>query len=187
MLSGEGGPIIQMGFDQIIFSDPGGITQWEIQDSLTNPLDPADVLANAILPRDVSLTDGGPPPAITNIPKTNRLGVTLSQVKPDSLIAAWASFGLLAPVGSFLATVALGIEDEAGAQALIGFGVQNLVASTAAASSNALGSILALGPNPTGIQQDITVYPTAFCIDQDVRVEPGFNQVAIMVAEIAKT
>jgi hypothetical protein len=187
-LSGDGGPIIQIGFDQCIFSDPSKPV-WEIQDGLVNPLDPADILANAIIARDTSLTDGGPPPSATNIPKTNRLGVTLSKVKADSLIGAWFSFGFSSvdPNVSFLVTTALGLEDEDGNQAFVGFSNQNVVEVGAAPLAVATGSALSLGPNPLGAVGDVTVYPVAFCIDQDVLVQPGLNQVAIMVAEFAKT
>ena len=115
--------------------------------------------------------------------------VPLKDVKPDSLIGAWFSFGFssAAPNVSFLVTTGLGIEDEDGNQALVGFSNQNVVEVGAGALAIGNGSAISLGPNPTGAMGDLTVFPVAFCIDQDVLLQPGLNQVAIMVAEFAKS
>ena len=185
LLSGQGGPIIQIGFDQCIFTDLLKAT-WEIQDSLVDPTDLQDVLANAILPRDTSLQNGGPPPPITDVPLSNRMGVTLQNVRKDSLIAVWYSFGFVSAV-NILMTTAVGAEDGDGNRAAVGFATQLMVEAAVGGSAISTGSILALGPNPVGAQSDITVFPVAFDNDLDISVVPGTNQVAIMAAEIAQS
>lgn len=185
-LSGEGGPIIQIGFDQCIFTDPLKAS-WEVQRDLNDPFDAADICANAIIARDVSLTDGGPPPSVTNIPKSNRMGVTLKGVKKDSLIGAWFSFGISTDVLGFVMAAALCAEDGDGNQAPVGFSNQTVVEAGTPSGSNAIGSVVTLQPNPTGIVSDITVYPVMFTQDLKVVIFPALNQVALMVAEFAKT
>ena len=180
--------IIQLGFDQSFFSDPEGELVWLIQKALDNPFDLTEVAREAIIARDVSLQNGGPPGNPTDVPKSNRLGVLLKDVQPDSLIAAWYSFGFSSsnPV-AFLVTTGLAAEDADGVQAVIPFSNQNLIVQTPGGGVAAIGtgSVVTLAPNPLDVAQDIIVYPVAFTLDLAVSVFPAINQVALLAAEVS--
>lgn len=178
--------IIQLGFDQSFFSDPEGQLSWVVQNDLNNPTDLDEIAREAIIARDVSLTNGGPPGNPTDIPASNRLGVLLKDVQPDSLIAAWFSFGFSSAQQGFLITTGLAAEDADGDQAIIPFSNQNLVEPGTPGGTVGTGSVVTLAPNPLDVAQDIIVYPVAFTLDLTVSVFPVLNQVAILAAEIAQ-
>jgi hypothetical protein len=169
LLSGEGGPIVQLGFDQTVFSE--GLGGYVFPDFAV-PTE-ADIIASKI-PRDVD-DPLGPP-----------LSVTLRSVKKGNLIAAWFSFGTIceSPGNS---TFVLGFDDGAGGDAgLIAFAIQTVV--FALAGEDEQGSILTLIPNPYGEQRDVRIFPSAFSLVPNVgQIFPAAYQNALMAAEIAKT
>lgn len=171
LLSGEGGPIIQIGFDQAIFT--------------TNPATPyvfpdfaapteADILASKI-PHDVDDPFGEP------------LSFTLRSVKKGSLIAAWFSFSVFCEGTAGASVLSLGFDDGAGGDAgLIAFALQTVVLGGAGEAEQ--GSIVTLIPNPYGEQRDVRIFPTAFSALPNVgEIFPSIAQNALLVAEIAKT
>jgi hypothetical protein len=179
LLSGEGGPIIQIGFDQAIFTtDPA--VPYVFPALPVSPGHPteAEILASKI-PRDV------------NDPTGDFLSVTLRTVKKGSLIAAWFSFGAIhvgvSDEGMNGACVfALGFDDGDGNDpGLIGFAVQTVVLDTAGQIEQ--GSIVTLGPNPYGEQRDVRLFPLAFSSIANVgEILPVIAQNALLAAEIAK-
>jgi hypothetical protein len=172
---------VQIGFDQIIFSDPAE-KAWLLP-GLPGDLDEA--LAS-YLPRDVSPLAGGP----GGVPKNNRLSVKLTKVREDSIIAVWMSGAYLsADAAPLAATTSLAVEDEAGAAAFVGFATQRsaLVAGATGSGTVIPFSLQSLGPNPTGKEEDFVIYPTAWTDNNDIIAAPEFNQVAIIAAEIAQS
>jgi hypothetical protein len=179
--------IIQLAFDQCIFSDPEGEQSWIVQNDLNNPLDPAEIAAQAHIARDVSLQNGGPPGNPSDVPTSNRMGALLKDVQPGSLIGAWYSFGFSSAQEGFLLTTALAVEDPDGNQALVGFSNQNLLEPGTPAGTVGTGSAITFGENPLDAVADIIVYPVAFTLDLSVAVFPALNQVSVLAAEIAQT
>ena len=106
-------------------------------------------------------------------------------VQPDSLIAAWFSFGFSSAQQGFLITTGLAAEDADGVQAVIPFSNQNLVEPGTLGGTVGTGSVVTLAPNPLDVAQDIIVYPVAFTLDLAVSVFPALNQVAILAAEVS--
>jgi hypothetical protein len=171
LLSGEGGPIVQIGFDQAIFTV--NLASNYVFPSFAMPTE-AEILASKI-PRDV------------DDPTGEFLSVTLRSVKKGNLIAVWFSFGISDEGAAGNSTLALGFDDGQGNDAgLIGFALQTVpLAST---TDHEQGSIVTLGPNPYGVQRDVRIFPVAISSIPNVgQIIPAIAQNALLVAEIAKT
>ena len=172
-------PIVQIGFDQCIYTGaPDAFVLSQV------PANTQEALTS-YLPRNLTTAPPGP----GGVAKTNRLAVTLEKVRADSLIAAWLSFSYITgDVPAIEAQTSLAVEDEAGAQALIGFATaRNAIPIGGTGSGTTMaGSVQTLGPNPTGKEEDFTVYPVAWAT-ADIVVIPQFNQVSLIVAEIAQS
>ena len=174
LLSGEGGPIIQIGFDQAIFTtDPA--VPYVFPALPVSPGHPteAEILASKI-PRDV------------NDPTGDFLSVTLRTVKKGSLIAAWFSFGVIREGADGACVLALGFDDGRGNdEGLIAFAAQTIAMNTDGQIEQ--GSIITLGPNPYGEQRDVRLFPLAFSSVASVgEILPVIAQNALLAAEIAK-
>lgn len=169
LLSGEGGPIIQIAFDQAIFTTDPAVPY--VFPDFAAPTE-AQILASKI-PRDM------------NDPTGDFLSVTLRTVKRGSLIAAWFSFGVIRE-GDGAAIFALGFDDGAGNdEGLIAFAVQTVALNTVGQIEQ--GSIVTLGPNPYGEQRDVRLFPLAFSSLPSVgQILPVLAQNALLAAEIAK-
>jgi len=175
LLSGEGGPIVQIGFDQAIFTvNPG--TPYVLPAIPVSPGHPteAEILASKI-PRDV------------DDPTGDFLSVTLRSVKPRSLIAAWFSFGFFREGADGTAFYLLGFDDGAGNdEGLVAFSVQSIPITAAKNAGN--GSIVTLGPNPYGEVRDVRLFPLAYVtVAGTGEILPALAQNALLAAEIAKT
>jgi hypothetical protein len=170
LLSGEGGPIIQIGFDQAIFTTDPAVPY--VFPPFAAPTE-ADILASKI-PRDV------------NDPTGEFLSVTLRTVKKGSLIAAWFSFGVIREGANGACVLALGFDDGHGNdEGLIGFAAQTVALNTVGQIEQ--GSIVTLGPNPYGEQRDVRLFPLAFSSVANVgEILPVIAQNALLAAEIAK-
>jgi len=176
LLSGEGGPMVQVGFDQVIFTvNPSSSFDIPIIPGVPTE---AQIIA-AKIPRDV------------DDPSGDILSVTLRSVKKSNMIAAWFSFGILHNQGSAqdgVVFLGLGFDDGLGGDAgLIPFAVQELELIGGSAAVTKEGSIVTFGPNPYGAQRDVRIFPVAFSIENTGRIVPATNQNGILVAEIAKT
>jgi len=170
LLSGEGGPIIQIGFDQAIFTTDPAVPY--VFPPFAAPTE-AEMIASKI-PRDV------------NDPTGEILSVTLRTVKRGSLIAAWFSFGVIREGANGACVFALGFDDGNGNDAgLIGFAVQAVPLTSAGQFEQ--GSIVTLGPNPYGEQRDVRIFPVAWNSIANVgEILPVVAQNALLAAEIAK-
>ena len=170
LLSGEGGPIIQIGFDQAIFTTDPAVPY--VFPPFAAPTE-AEILASKI-PRDM------------NDPTGDFLSVTLRTVKKGSLIAAWFSFGVIREGADGACVLALGFDDGRGNdEGLIAFAAQTIAMNTDGQIEQ--GSIITLGPNPYGEQRDVRLFPLAFSSVPDVgEILPVVAQNALLAAEIAK-
>jgi hypothetical protein len=178
LLSGEGGPVVQIAFDQVIFTvNPASTFSIPIPPGVPPPTE-AEILASTI-PRDV------------DDPTGDFLSVTLRGVKKSNMIAVWFSFGILhnaTPAADGIVFLGLGFDDGAGNDAgLIGFATQELELLGGSAAGSKEGSIVTFGPNPYGAQRDVRLFPVAFSLENPGLIKPASNQNAILAAEIAKT
>lgn len=163
-----GGQIVQVGFDQAIFTGVN-TDSYKIPVAQPNPFNnkiPRDVTGNATFP-------------FVGVP----MGVTLKSVKKGNVVMAWLNFGVSYEAAGSATVLELSADDGAGNNPLVLGGAIQTAVPTAAGT--VMGCIYALGINPFLQTQDIRLFPLAAdSVGTNAFVIPAINQVSLIAMEI---